>query len=372
MPNHSRSSTRRNFLTSVSSTAAAVSTLAFPAVVTARRTDPLWPGQQSDTVIGKDGYQFRTDHRLLQLPQKFRWDFTHNLSLDSVGNIYVIHEGNRKRKDHPSIFVFGPEGKFIRAFGGQFQGGGHGIDVRKEGNEEFLYIAAYQQVKALAKLTLTGEVVWYKRAPTESGVYKEKMALSFDKGFRRSNFLPTNFAFLDDGGFLLADGYGSYYIHQYDKDAKWVRCFGGPGEKDGQFSLSHGIWVDDRPGREQPSLLVTDRNRDRMQRLTLDGKYIETLENFKKPCTIDTWKNEAVISEYAGIVTILDEQNKVVARFDDGFNRKPQVKKLRDKPKEWIDGHFIAPHDACYDPDGNIYVAERIRSGRITKMTRIT
>lgn len=30
------------------------------------------------------------------------------------------------------------------------------------------------------------------------------------------------FAFLDDGGFLLIDGYGASYVHRYNKDAKWV------------------------------------------------------------------------------------------------------------------------------------------------------
>ena len=44
---------------------------------------------------------------------------------------------------------------------------------------------------------------------------------------RRSQ--PTNVAFAPDGGFYVGDGYGSNYIHEYDKDAKWVRTFGGTG-----------------------------------------------------------------------------------------------------------------------------------------------
>ncbi len=46
----------------------------------------------------------------------------------------------------------------------------------------------------------------------------------------RSSFQPTNFAFLPDGGFLLADGYGSYHIHRFDKDGKYVSTFGGEGK----------------------------------------------------------------------------------------------------------------------------------------------
>ena len=66
-------------------------------------------------------------------------------------------------KEHPSVFVFDKKGRFIRAFGNQFQGGGHGIEVRQEGSEEFLYVCLWE-CKAFAKLTLKGETVWHKFA----------------------------------------------------------------------------------------------------------------------------------------------------------------------------------------------------------------
>ena len=55
------------------------------------------------------------------------------------GHLYVIHEGHVDKPDHPSIFVFDSEGKYVRSFGNQFQGGGHGIEVREENGQEFLY-----------------------------------------------------------------------------------------------------------------------------------------------------------------------------------------------------------------------------------------
>ena len=64
--------------------------------------------------------------------------------------------------------MFDVEGKFMRAFGNQFQGGGHGLEVRSEGGEQFLYVTGYQHLKNFAKLTLQGEQVWEKRAPMES------------------------------------------------------------------------------------------------------------------------------------------------------------------------------------------------------------
>jgi len=80
---------------------------------------------------------------------------------------------------------------------------------------------------------------------------------------------------LPDGGFYLADGYGSWRIHRYDKDAKWLSMFGEPGKGDGQFDTPHGIWIDNRPGR-QPSIIVADRANKRLQWFTLEGKHLKT------------------------------------------------------------------------------------------------
>ena len=98
-------------------------------------------------------------------------------------------------------------------------------------------------MKAFAKLTLKGEIVWSRKAPMESGVYAQGKTPRPKPSWNRQGFLPTNFAFLDDGGFLLADGYGSFHIHRYDKDAQVVSCFGGPGDGEGTFKTPHGIWM---------------------------------------------------------------------------------------------------------------------------------
>ena len=84
------------------------------------------------------------------------------------GNLYVIHEGHEQKKDHPSIFVFDPDGKYIRSFGNEYQGGGHGLEVRNEDGTEFLYVTGYQQVKMIGKYDLLGEKVWTKFAPMGS------------------------------------------------------------------------------------------------------------------------------------------------------------------------------------------------------------
>ena len=150
---------RRQFL---ACTAAGVTASIAPGVVTASKTE-------TKLVVGEGGHEFEVTHNWAQLPDKYSWQTTHNVAVDEAGNLYVIHEGRANLKDHPSIFVFDPHGKFIREFGSQFQGGGHGIEVRKEGNQEFLYVCAYQQVKSFAKLPRKGETVWQKDSPMDSG-----------------------------------------------------------------------------------------------------------------------------------------------------------------------------------------------------------
>lgn len=329
----------------------------------------------NETIVGSGEHTFRVRHGFPQLPDRFTWQTTHDVAVDSAGNLYVIHEGEKAKKDHPAIFVFDPHGTFIRAFGSEFQGGGHGIEVRREGSEEFLYVCGYQGVKACAKLTLDGEIVWYRKAPMESGDYEAGENLSTKPNWSRKGFLPTNFAFLDDGGFLLADGYGSFRIHRYDKDAKWVSAFGGAGKGEGTFNTPHGIWIDRRPAADgsarEPVIVICDRAHGTLQTFGLDGGYRATIPGFGLPANVDTWKNLLVVPELKACVTLLDENYKVVAQLGRAVERLDQVKDLRSQPAQWLPGQFVHPHDACFTSEGDLYVAEWVATGRVTKLERV-
>ncbi len=351
---------RRRFL--AGSSAAVAACVAAPAVITANKSD-------SRTIIGEGDYRYEVMHEWPQLPKKFQWQTTHNVAVDKAGNLYVIHEGRNHFKDHPSIFVFDEQGKYVLSFGTELQGGGHGIEIREEDGQEFVYVCGYQMIKALGKYDLKGERVWWKHAPMESGVYADGEASNPQKVWGRNRFLPTNFAFLDDGDFLLVDGYGSFYVHQYNRDGKWKRHFGGPGHGQGKFKTPHGIWIDRREGRE-PSIVIADRAHHTLQYLTMDGKYMETLEGYGWPANMDTWKNLMVVPELFARVTLLNEKNEVVARLGSDIERiKGDAKRtIRRTASKWIDGRFIHPHDACFDGQGNIYVAEWVGTGRVSKL----
>lgn len=355
---------RRSFL----KTSAALAVTA-PAIFTSKRS-------AAQDVVGEGDYKFRCQHGWPQLPDQYSWQTTHNVAVDPDNNLYVIHEGRVDLVDHPSIFVFDPEGRFVRAFGQQFQGGGHGIEVRVEDGTPYVYVAAYQEVKSIAKLTTDGELVWQKYAPAESGKYAAGEASNPKKLWGRDRFLPTNFAFLDDGGFLLADGYGSYFIHRYDADGNWQSCFGGAGQGEGSFNLPHGIWVDNRDGGEA-ELVVADRAHNTLQVLTLAGEYKKTVDGFGLPANMDTHKDLMVVPELVARMSLVDRNHNTVATIGDDRERVLADKKeskgfaIRGDESRWQQGKFVHPHDACFDHDGHLYVAEWVSTGRVTKLTRV-
>ena len=357
---------RRRFVSTIATTAVAIGA---PRVLTAQKS----PKQR---VIGVDGHRYEVLHNWAQLPDKYTWQTTHNVAVDREGLLYVIHEGRENLKDHPSIFVFDRKGKFVRAFGNQFQGGGHGLEVRTEGNQQFLWVTGYQQLKNFAKLTLKGEMVWEKRAPMDSQLYPKDEDAKPAKRWGRDAFMPTNFAFLPDGGFFVADGYGSFRIHRYDKDGNWKSMFGTPGTGAGQFNTPHGIWLDNRPGR-QPSLVVADRANKRLQWFTLEGKHIKTLDGFILPANIDSLKDVLLVPDLSARITLLDKDDRVIVHLGEDIAWREQVlkdgMKLRSNAQGegWVDGKFLHPHDACFDPSGNIFVAEWVNTGRITKLRKV-
>lgn len=351
---------RRTFLG-----AAAAATFAAPAIATAKKTN-------SQIILGSGEHQYEVHHDCVTLPKEFNWQVTHNVAVDSEGLLYVIHEGKKELADHPAIFVFDAEGKYIRSFGNQFQGGGHGLEIRHEAGQDFLYVTGYQHLKTFAKLDTKGETVWQKYAPMQSGIYAEGEATKPDKTWGRDRFMPTNFAFLPDGGFLLADGYGGWCIHRYDSEGNWISKFGSPGKADGQFSLPHGLWIDDRAEGE-PTVVVADRANARLQWFTLAGEHLRTQNDFVLPANVDIYQSTMLVPDLQSRVTLLDGDNQIIAHLGDDPDWTAQVKSenTRTKPATWQAGKFVHPHDACFDKQGNIIVAEWVATGRITKLRRV-
>lgn len=363
---------RREFLQlAAGATAGAAGITAAPRILTAKKTD-------SPLIVGGGEYKYEVQHNWPKLPDKFSWQTTHDVSFDKAGNLYVIHEGHADKPKHPAIFVFDPEGNYVRSFGEEFQGGGHGLEVHEENGEEFLYVTGYQALKKFAKLTLKGETIWVRHAPMESGIYAEGEDTHPTNKWGRDRFHPTNIAFRPDStDFYVADGYGAYVIHRYDHEANYKGTFGkpGPGTEPGQLDTPHGVWIDQRPGREA-SVVVADRKNGRLQWFSLDGEHQETLDGFLLPANIDTFGELMLVPDLQARITLLDGKNKVVAQFGDDAEWRKTVMgppmAARQHPENCPDGKFLHPHDACFDAQGNIFVCEWVSTGRVSKLRKVS
>ena len=331
---------------------------------------PAFLGAQDKTgeknvIIGDGDHKYECIHGWGALPDTIKWGETHGVAVDEAGLVYIKH---RSKTPQPvdAIVVFDPEGKYVRSFGKEYHGGGHGIDIRKEGGEEFLYLCDVKN-RNVIKTTLTGQQVWKMSYPQEPKVYQKP-----------EGFSPTNVCFAPDGGFYVADGYGSHYIHQYDKDAKWVRTWGGKGTEPGKMQTPHGIWLDNRPGQE-PTLVVADRANARLQYFSLDGKFLKIVNGVSFPAHFDIRGSELLVPDLHARVTILDKDNnvKIHLGYDPEWTKRVlmQVNNtfvMRGEPQTWEAGRFIHPHDACYDKDGNIFVVEWVLTGRVTKLRKVS
>lgn len=328
-------------------------------------------------VIGSGEFTYECHHNWGEVPAHIRWHATHGVAIDAAGLIYITHRAPFN-SDIDTVTVFEPNGRFVRSFGKQWNFGGHGIDIRKEGNEEFLYLAitttkppdgSKPRPGLVAKTTLKGEKVWDLPFPKESKLYDAP-----------EKYSPTNIAFAPDGGLYIADGYGSDYIHQYDKDAKYLHSFGGTGEEPGKFKTPHGIWLDNRPGLSpgvpgrDPLLIVADRVNARLQYLSLEGKPVSIVRDVSFPANFDIQGTKLLVPDLHARISIFDKDNRVIEHL--GYDPKWTEKvldgfKMREQPERWENGRFIHPHDACFDPQGNIYVVEWVTSGRVSFLKKV-
>ncbi|MBM3974224.1 MAG: peptidase [Planctomycetes bacterium] len=274
------------------------------------------------------------------------------LVVDKDGNVLANTD-----TEH-AVMTFTADGKLLRAWGKEFQGGLHGMCLRVEDGEQALYLA-HTRRHEIVKTKLDGTVLWTLGWPEASGVYQDE-----------GQYNPTAVAVGPDGRIFAADGYGRSWIHLYDKDRKYVKSFGGPGKDDGKLQTPHGIWLDAR-GKE-PLLLVCDRENHRLQWFTMDGAHVRTMDkDLRRPCNVAPLPTGGlVVADLAGRITLLDKDDRLVCHLGD--NPEPGLRAQNGVPRDkWQDGVFLSPHGVCVDQKGAIYVQDWNFLGRISKLAPV-
>jgi hypothetical protein len=96
----------------------------------------------------------------------------------------------------------------------------HDMEIRQEGDREFIYGARNQNAEGIKFDAHSGEVVLRLRYPKESGLGEIK-------------FNPTAITIAANGDIFLSNGYATNHIFKYDKAGKYLVHFGELGNDHG-------------------------------------------------------------------------------------------------------------------------------------------
>jgi hypothetical protein len=316
-------------------------------------------------IVGSGEHTYEVQHDWGELPASIKYGNTHGVVEDSQGRMYVFHTVHKTSTSTDAMVVFDEKGKFVKSWGADYAGGAHGLHYQKEGRDEFLYLCDTKR-SIVTKTTLDGQEVLRLGYPKESDFYK----LDAD-GKPLVRYVPTNLAIASNGDIYVGDGYGSSYINQYDKSGKFIRTFGGGKTKDaGSLNSPHGIFIDKRSGKEE--LVVADRSNNRLQYFTLDGKHSRFVtDEIKLPCHFHFRRNVMLIPDLDARISLFDRNNKLLAHLGDD-QAAADSRKLRVQERSaFRPGKFVCPHGACFDSKGNIFVAEWVEVGRVTKLRKV-
>src|SRR5262245_17151495 len=91
---------------------------------------------REDLLLGAGAHTYRWVPGWAKLPPGMSLGNTHGcIAIDKQDNVYLNTDTEN------AVIVFDRDGNFVRSFGKELAGGLHGMLLREEGGQEFLYLA---------------------------------------------------------------------------------------------------------------------------------------------------------------------------------------------------------------------------------------
>lgn len=297
-------------------------------------------------VSGQGEMVFDYVPELMALPAGLEIKNAHGLAVDLAGQIYLTYDSEDLSADTRALVRWAPNGTSPVLIGSNntlANGTPHGLRHSVEGGVEFLYHA---NNSGLSKSTLDGDVVWSVMKPLvwEGLPYK-----------------PTDCMVVPGSeDLLVADGYGSSFVHTVDRRTGRYTgmSYGGKGDTaspslPARFDCNHGMGYDPARGL----VVYADRANHRLVYTEQDGSFHSAvplgLGGLSLPCnvSVNSKENLAIVASLGtpdemadGEVGIIDQRSgKVVSTLE--------IAKLLGGA-----GH-THPHDAIFLPNGDVVVS---------------
>jgi len=304
--------------------------------------------------IGTGKQTYTLDESFGKLPADMRYGFGCAVVVDSKDRVIVT-----SRSSSPCVAIFDKDGKLLETWTKDFADKigytpeqvaktAHGLYWSQEPGGEFLYWTENAPGNRVYKTDMQGKVLFTLGNVAQESSTSQK--LRFDS--------PTDVAVAPNGDIYIVDGYGTQQVHRFDKNWKLLKTIGKSGEGHGEFKTCHGVWVNTL--KKEPEVYIADRGNNRIEVYSPELEYKRTIPGMRLPCCFYQANGLLYIPELGSRVTVLDDQDKLVAHLGDGAGIKAaEIKSHPDK--------FATPHALTVDSRGDLYVVEWLDYGRARK-----
>ena len=221
--------------------------------------------------------RYVADPNFLKLPPDIHLGEAVGVAVNSKGHIFVFSRGNSTGPAYGAsaaqLLQFLPDGRFVREIGHNLYAWSfaHSVRIDKDDN---IWVAD-KGSDMVIKFNPEGRVVMVfgrKQEASDEGTeplkHPKPPLPPVDGMFRQ----VTDMAWDSAGNTYISDGYVNSRIAKADKDGVWLKSWGEPGDKPGQFNIPHSIAVD-----AQNNVYVADRGNRRIQVFDTDGKFLRQI-----------------------------------------------------------------------------------------------
>jgi DNA-binding beta-propeller fold protein YncE len=213
----------------------------------------------------------------LNLPVDLYFGEVAGVAVNSKGHVFVFSRGNTSGPAYGAsaaqLFEFGADGKFVREIGHNLYAWSYAHTVKVD-PEDNIWVTD-KGSDMVIKFNPEGRVAMVfgrKQEASDGGtgpLKKPDPPLPPEDGLFRQ---VTDVAWDATGNAYISDGYINSRIAKVDRNGNWLKSWGEPGDKPGQFDTPHSIAVD-----AQGNVYVADRGNHRIQVFDGNGTFLRQI-----------------------------------------------------------------------------------------------